>query len=290
LLIGELALIFSLDYFITSDINVTFLLLSLLSILIVTFIGFMDDMAGSKIRTAKIKVKTLVKNYSQVGGGLKQREKLLLTLIGVLPLLVINFGPGVIPIPHVGTIYLNQLLFTFIVIPIIFLFSSNVFNMLEGLNGLSLQMGLIAVIAMGILSFHYGDFTEFSLSAVLSGSLIAYLYYGSYPAKILPGDSFTYFIGSAFAVLTIIGSTRALALILILPWLAEFALKARGRFHVHSWGVLQKDGRLTSPNGNRIYSLTHLFLRTGKFKEWQIVLSFTLLEFVLAVIGLIIFW
>ena len=52
LLLGEIALIFSLDYFVTANINVTFLLLSLISILIVTFIGFMDDMAGGKIRTS----------------------------------------------------------------------------------------------------------------------------------------------------------------------------------------------------------------------------------------------
>ncbi len=290
LLLGEIALIFSLDYFVTANINVTFLLLSLISILIVTFIGFMDDMAGGKIRTSKVKIKALIKGYSEVGGGLKQREKLLLTLVGVLPLIAINFGPAILMIPHIGTIYFNQILFTFIIIPIVFLFSANVFNMLEGLNGLSLQMGLVAIIAMGILSFHYGDYTEFSLSALMSGALLAYLYYGSYPAKMLPGDSFTYFVGASFAVLAIVGSTKALAIILILPWLAEFILKARGRFHVHSWGVLQKDGTLSSPHGNKVYSLTHLFLRTGKFKEWQIVFIFTLVEVILALVGLVAFW
>ncbi len=290
LILGEIALIFSLDYLVTANINITFLLLSLISIMIVTFIGFMDDMAGGKIRTSKVKIKTLLKGYSEVGGGLKQREKMLLTLVGVLPLIAINFGPAALFIPHVGTIYFNQILFTFIIIPIAFLFSANVFNMLEGLNGLSLQMGLVAIVAMGILSFHYADFTEFSISALISGALLAYLYYGSYPAKILPGDSFTYFMGSSFAVLAIVGSTKALAIILILPWLAEFVLKARARFHAHSWGVLQKDGTLSSPHKDKIYSLTHIFLRSGKFKEWQIVSIFTLIEVALAAVGLAVFW
>ena len=77
---------------------------------------------------------------------------------------------------------------------------------------------------------------------------------------------------------------------LAIPWILEFLLKARRSFHAHSWGILQKNGRLTSPHGRKIYSLTHLFLRTGKFKEWQIVQMFTVVEIIIAAIALFVAW
>ena len=120
--------------------------------------------------------------------------------------------------------------------------------------------------------------------------LLGYLYYGKYPAKIIPGDSLTYFIGGAVAAVAIIGDMQFFAVFLMIPWIIEFLLKARKRFHASSWGIIQKSGKLASPYGNKIYSLTHVFLRKGKYNEWQIALFFTVIEIVIAAAGLFIFW
>ena len=76
----------------------------------------------------------------------------------------------------------------------------------------------------------------------------------------------------------------------MIAWIIEFILKSKKRFHASSWGIIHKDGTLSSPYGNKIYSLTHLFLRKEKYKEWQIALMLTLIEVIVSVISLVIFW
>ena len=204
--------------------------------------------------------------------------------------MAIHFGPPAVFLPFIGEIYFGQIVYTFIIIPLSVVFSSNVFNMLEGLNGISLQMGLVAFIAILIFGLHSNNINAFIISSFFISVLAAYLFFGAYPAKILPGDSLTYFIGSGFAATAILTGVESLALILLIPWIIEFILKARAKFHAHSWGIVQRNGTLKSPHGDKIYSLTHIFLRTGKFKEWQIVLMLTFIEVLVALSGLLLLW
>ncbi|MDP8012943.1 MAG: hypothetical protein RAK22_02470, partial [Nanoarchaeota archaeon] len=286
--IGMMAFVFSYNFIVSSGVNLLILLTVLLSTLSVTFVGLLDDLLGGRVRlSSSIKG---IGNYVRANGGLKQWQKPLLTLVAAIPVMAIHFGPPAVTLPLVGTIFFGQIIYTFIVIPIAMIFSSNVFNMLEGLNGLSLQMSLVAFIAILIFAYHTGDVNAIVLSSIFISTLVAYLYFGAYPAKFLPGDSLTYFIGAGFASLAIMTNIKAFALVLIIPWIAEFFLKARAHFHAHSWGIIQKDGTLKSLYGDRVYSLTHLFLRTGKFKEWQIVLFFTLIEVFFSALALAFFW
>ncbi len=288
--VGIMAILFSVNFIEADNINVELLLITLISVIAISFVGFLDDLLGSRVRTSKEDVKKIAKNYSFFNGGIKQWQKPMLTLIAAVPLMVINWGAPVLNIPFIGNVAINQVIYTLIVIPLAVVFSSNVFNMLEGLNGISAQMGLVAFAALAIFSYHLQAYTGFAIATVMSGALLAYLYYGSYPAKILPGDSLTYLIGASFAATVIVGGMQILGVLLILPWIAEFFLKARKRFHANSWGLIQKDGRLKSPHGDKIYSLTHIFLRTGRFKEWQIVALLTLVEVMVAGLSLAVLW
>ncbi len=288
--VGIMAILFSVAFIEAANINVELLLVTLISVIAISFVGFLDDLLGSRIRTSKEDVKKIAENYSFFNGGIKQWQKPLLTLIAAVPLMVINWGTPVLNIPFIGNVAINQIVYTLIVIPLAVVFSSNVFNMLEGLNGISAQMGLVAFSALAIFSYHIQSYTAFAIATVMSGALLAYIYYGSYPAKILPGDSLTYLIGASFAATVIVGNMQVLGLLLLIPWIAEFFLKARKRFHANSWGLVQKDGTLKSPHGDKIYSLNHIFLRTGRFKEWQIVALLTLLEVVIAGLCLAALW
>jgi UDP-N-acetylglucosamine--dolichyl-phosphate N-acetylglucosaminephosphotransferase len=287
---GILALVFSANYIIGSDVNENLLLLTLISVVAISFVGFMDDISSNRIRTSKQSTLKMARNYTFFNGGIKQWQKPLFTLLGAIPLMVINFGSPIISIPLLGSITINQIVYALVVIPLAMVFSSNAFNMLEGLNGISVQMGLVAFVALALFAYHIQSYTAFAVSIVFIGALLAYIYYGAYPAKILPGDSLTYIIGATFAATVIIGNMQILGLLLILPWLAEFILKARVRFHANSWGLIQSNGKLKSPHGRKIYSLTHLFLRTGRFGEWQIVSLLTVLEVIVASLSLLILW
>jgi UDP-N-acetylglucosamine--dolichyl-phosphate N-acetylglucosaminephosphotransferase len=122
----------------------------------------------------------------------------------------------------------------------------------------------------------------------LAAALLAFLVYNWHPARILPGDSLTYLIGATFVTAVIIGNVEKFAIFIYMPWIIEALLKLRGGFAVSSLGILGEDGRLRSQY-KKVYSLTHLFLRTGKFTERQITVSLLLIETVVCLIGFLIF-
>ncbi len=289
ILIGISALVFAVDHIIGFKLSVQDLFAVLIAVIVISAIGFLDDLAGSKIRTSRGNVEKIAKNYTLFNGGIKQWQKPILTLVASIPILILPLGGIQFYVPFIGEISINPLIYSIIIIPLAITFSSNAFNMLEGLNGISVQMSLVAFIAIAIYSYHVGSYTALSLSAIFIAILLGYLYYGKYPAKILPGDSLTYFLGAGFAATIIVGKIQLFGLILIIPWLIEFLLKARAKFHANSWGLLQPDGTLKSPH-EKIYSLTHVFMRVGHFKEWQIVLFLTLLEVVFSLIALLSLW
>ncbi len=286
---GIMSLIAAFNYIIKADFNPEILLLGLSSIIIISLIGFVDDISGGKIRTSMADIKRMAKNYSLFNGGIRQWQKPILTLIGAIPLMVFFLGSTVY-IPFIGNFTINPTIYIVFLIPIAVVFASNAYNMLEGLNGIAVQMGLVVFAAFSIMAYHTQNYNGFALSVIMFAVLAGYMYYGKYPAKIIPGDSLTYLIGGAVAAVAIIGNMQVFALVLLIPWIIEFFLKARKRFHASSWGLIQKDGRLKSSYGRNIYSLTHIFLRTGKYKEWQISFFLTLIEIFIAIIGLFVFW
>ncbi|MEM0320444.1 MAG: hypothetical protein QXS67_03445, partial [Candidatus Nezhaarchaeales archaeon] len=92
-------------------------------------------------------------------------------------------------------------------------------------------------------------------------SLLGFIRYNWYPAKILPGDSLTYLLGSLVACGVIIGNMEKAGIVVLTPFIVEFFLKARSRFKASCLGVLREDGRLDPPYGSKVYSLTHLVLQ-----------------------------
>ncbi len=286
--VGLLALTLAQNY-IGVGINAEILVITLLTALSIAFIGFVDDVSGSAVRTSRADIRKIVSNYKLFNGGIKQWQKPLLTLIAALPLLTINFGPQVLLLPHIGYIYLNQFLYAFVLVPLAIVFSANAFNMLEGLNGISAQMGLVAFGALSVFTYHIQEYTSFATSTIFVAALAAYLYYGKYPAKILPGDSLTYLIGGGFAAAVLTSGAQVLGAIIVIPWLIECLLKARKRFHANSWGLIQKDGTLRSPH-EKIYSSTHIFMKTGRLNEWQIALLLTGVEVLFSAFALAYLW
>jgi UDP-N-acetylglucosamine--dolichyl-phosphate N-acetylglucosaminephosphotransferase len=149
--------------------------------------------------------------------------------------------------------------------------AANAANMLEGLNGLGCGLMIIMTATLIALSSLLGSSGGGFLLFPLLGSLIAFLWYNRYPARVFPGDSMTLFAGATLASAAIISapSIKTLGAILFLPMIAEFLLKASGRFHAENYGHVNLDGTLDW-NG-KVQSLTHLIMRGGRLREWQVV-------------------
>ncbi|MBI4176923.1 MAG: hypothetical protein HY516_01000 [Candidatus Aenigmarchaeota archaeon] len=233
------------------------------TILIIMIIGMFDDMTRLQGKTEGAKG---FEKYKRT--GLKQWQKPLLTLPAAIPLMAIMAGDSTMSIPVLGIVDLG-ILYPLLVVPIGVVGASNAVNMLAGFNGLEAGMGFVTLVFMGLFGYVNGEIAAAAIAFVMAASLLAFLFYNWYPARIMPGDSFVYALGATMAVVAVIGNMEKFAIYIFTPWMIELALKLRSGLSAENYGVLEKDGTLKS-RYKESYSLTHLVMNSGKFREWQV--------------------
>jgi len=231
------------------------------TILMITFVGFIDDL--------------VIKKSKDTSSGLKQWQKPLLTLAAAIPLMAIKAGYTTMGIPFLGEIDFG-IFYVMFFIPIGVIGAANMVNMLAGFNGLETGLGIVYTGMLGLYAYVNGRHSAAIILFLAFAALIAFYYYNKVPAKILPGDSLTYLLGAIIATAAIIGNIEKAALIISIPFFIEFILKSRSKFRAQSYGYYE-NGKIKSKY-KKIYSLTHLFTRTGKYTEKQIVYSIILFE------------
>lgn len=279
IIVGILTYTFGASFVFRETANIPIVLATALSILLIAFVGFIDDL---NIKAKAVKTTDMI----DIREGLKQWQKPLLTILGALPLIAINAGVSTLKVPFLGVINLG-LVYPIIIIPLAVIFVSNACNLLGGFNGLEASLGLVAGIGFLIYSVFYGNSIGLLISSILVASLIGFLIYNKYPAKILPGDSLTYGIGGALVAIMVMGNAEIFGVIILIPWIIEFFLHLRRKFHVTDLGIRQKDGTFKPPYGKRIYSLTHIIMNAKKAKEYEVTIYLALLEVVFVALALI---
>lgn len=80
---------------------------------------------------------------------------------------------------------------------------TNAINLIDGLDGLASGVAFIASMAIFAVSLINQDPATATVALILAGSLVGFLRYNFYPAKIFLGDSGSLFVGFALAVLSI---------------------------------------------------------------------------------------
>jgi len=235
------------------------------SILIVTISGLLDDL--------NVKTKAMqTKDGINVKIVFPQWVKPLLTLPAAVPLMVISAGRPTMTLPFIGAVPFGSL-YPLVIIPIGFVGASNMVNMLGGFNGLEAGMGVIYTFSLGLFALITGGTQAAVLLLTACAALLAFLRYNWYPAKILAGDSLTYLLGSLVAAGVIIGDMQRAGLIVMIPFIFEFVLKARSKFNASSLGKLRDDGKLDSPYGKKIYSWTHVLMNLDKLRERDVTIA-----------------
>jgi len=234
-------------------------------------IGMIDDLLGWKI-------------------GLSQLQKPLLTVPAAIPMMVVNAGHVTASLPLIGTIDFG-VLYPLLLVPVAIVIAANAFNMLAGYNGLECGMGIIMLSAVSVVCY----FTGSSWVAVMGGAivsvLIAFLIFNWYPARVFPGNSFTYLIGTMIAVLAILGNAEKLAIYLFIPYYLDFLLPLRKRMKVEAFAKVNPDGSLDLPYDG-VYDVTHLAIKAlkrlkGKVYERDVTLSILAAEALIAVLGIL---
>jgi UDP-N-acetylglucosamine--dolichyl-phosphate N-acetylglucosaminephosphotransferase len=247
------------------------------TVLLAGFIGFIDDVLGWK-------------------DGLSQLQKVLLTIPIALPLIVINAGVSTINLPILGNVNL-QLLYPLLVVPLGVIGATNGFNLLAGYNGLETSMSLIIFATFGFTALIVPDRLWIAFVAfIVYASLLAFLAFNWYPAKVFPGNSFSYAIGALIATLAILGSMEKIALWLFMPYFLEIVLYFRARFidkmgDVQAFAKPNADGSLELPY-EHLYDTTHIAIWVlKKFKdkvyERDVVIFLIVVQILIAVSGML---
>jgi UDP-GlcNAc:undecaprenyl-phosphate/decaprenyl-phosphate GlcNAc-1-phosphate transferase len=94
----------------------------------------------------------------------------------------------------------------------------NAINFIDGLDGLSSGIGLIAAVTLGVLSLTGQVAQPFIavLCFALAGSLLGFLRWNFHPAAIFAGTSGVMFLGYTLALLSILGTAKVAVALLVL--------------------------------------------------------------------------
>lgn len=147
--------------------------------------------------------------------GLRMRHKFaiqwtLALIIGSL--MYFNLGIDILNIPFVGVFKLGGWFIPFAAFTIVAF--TNAFNITDGLDGLSGGLLMIALFAFWFLSASILDTPLSIFLALWLGSLLAFLYFNVYPARIFLGDVGALSFGATLAVVgLILGKIMALIVI-----------------------------------------------------------------------------
>lgn len=255
--------------------NMTNLLAVLSSILIVMFVGFLDDL---NVRARAV----ITKEGLDIRIGFPQWAKPLLTLPAAIPLMIVNAGETMMSIPLIGMIDFG-LWYPLVLIPIGVIGASNMVNLLGGFNGSESGTGMVYLLGLGAFAFMNGNMAAVIFLTSFA-AVAGFIKYNWYPAKFLPGDSLTYLLGAIVASGVIVGNMEKIGIIVMIPFIIEFFLKLRSKFRTSCLGRLRDDGKLDPPYGKKIYSWTHLIMNIRKFTESQVTMILILIQIVFTII------
>jgi UDP-N-acetylglucosamine--dolichyl-phosphate N-acetylglucosaminephosphotransferase len=232
----------ALKTFLFSGTNNSVEIFSLLGvILILGIVGLTDDLLGWKNHGLPIKV------------------RIALAFIASVPLVVIKAGQPIVAVPFLGMVNFG-IIYPLVLVPLGIAGASTTYNFLAGYNGLESGLGILILSFLSFVAYFTGSPWLAIVGLCMVASLIAFLVYNKFPAKVFPGDVLTYSIGALIAGMAIIGNFEKVAIIVFIPFIIEVFLKSRGRLKKHSFGIPDKKGNLRMPY-DKIYGLEHLAIK-----------------------------
>lgn len=147
--------------------------------------------------------------------GLRLKHKLILEIIlsfAISAMLYYNLGISILNIPFIGTFQLGIFYIPFATFTIVSF--ANAVNITDGLDGLASGSLMISLFGLWFLSSAILDVPVSIFLALLIGSLISFLYFNVYPARLFMGDVGSLAFGATLAVIGLLLG-KVIALIVI---------------------------------------------------------------------------
>lgn len=208
--------------------------------------------------------------------GLRLRHKLVLELVlaGIVAFWLFNdLKIQIVNIPFLGVIDLGLGYIPFAAFVITAF--ANAFNITDGLDGLGAGLLMIYLMSFWVISAGILDVPLSIFIALWLGSLIAFLYFNIYPARIFLGDTGALSFGATMAVIGLVLGKTIAAVIIGGVFVAEVTSS-----------LLQLLGKKFL--GRKIFSVAplHLWFQEKGWEEPKVVMRFWLVGIMLAVFGL----
>jgi UDP-N-acetylglucosamine--dolichyl-phosphate N-acetylglucosaminephosphotransferase len=237
---GVILIVFLISFTdLVSEVDLKSILAAFSTVLIAAIIGILDDLID-----------------------LKQWVKALAPVFSALPIMALKVGDSVMNVPFLGAVDFG-IIYSLVLVPVGITSAANAVNMLAGFNGLEAGMGVIGTSALAIIAFRHGETTSLLVLLSMTGALLAFLRFNWYPAKVFIGDVGTLTIGAVISAAVIIGNFETAGIIVMIPYILEFIIKAWRGFPSHGWWGDYRNGKLHCPAqrfaglGQLVMKLTH---------------------------------
>jgi len=238
----------------------------------------------------------LIDDFKQLSGY----PKMLITVVASLPLIVsgylfpneIKLGRPIVPV--LGKLRLT--IVYWLLLPLAIAVPSNAVNMLEVFNGIMPMTCGVASASLLISSIILNSEVGIVLSSILLASLLGYLPYNKYPAKVFSGNVGSYAVGTAIGALSIISGLEFELVVVLLPHifnallviLSVGGIKERRRIRIRPI-IVEANGTLRANNDVRApLTLTRAILvLAGPLTELEVIKIITVLEIWSAMLSLL---
>jgi phospho-N-acetylmuramoyl-pentapeptide-transferase len=219
-----------------------------------------------------------VRKIGPHGGGLGMRQRLFsYALIATVCAwwFYVKLGWDTLHIPFVGDVTLGLWMIPFSILVIVATAFS--VNEIDGLDGLSGGTLLAAFAAFGGIAFVQGKYDLASLTAVIVGALLAFLWFNIHPAKFFMGDTGAMSLGVTLAIIAMLTNST-----LLLPVIGVL-------FLVESLSVIIQVASKKLRHGQKVFRSApiHHHLQTLGWPEPTIVMRFWVIGAMAAAIGLV---
>ena len=221
--------------------------------------------------------------------GIKWSTKIFLPLIAALPLMISRVGYTTMELPIIGAVDFG-LIYTFLFVPLAVTAVINMTNMFAGYNGLESGLGLVNSFWFMVVSFLINNQLAFLISTTLFFSLLAFLKFNWYPAKVFPGDVGTFTIGAVLASIIIIGNMEKFAISLFSLFILNFILLVYWlkitKKPFQKFATVDKKGYLKPPNPFSTYWILPYYF---KLKEDTTVKILLVIQFLIGLTSFLLF-
>lgn len=209
------------------------------------------------------------------GGGLRVRHRLAFyTLVAVVGAYWFYYKLGFdsLHIPGYGEWYMGLWFIPFFIL--VTIATSFSVNQTDGLDGLAGGVLAICFLAFGVIGFIQGRFELTAFTAVIGGSLLAFLWFNIYPARFFMGDTGSMSLGTVLAVIAFYTNS-----VFVLPVIGFVLVLESGAtiIQIFSRKVFKKKIFLSTP-------IHHHFEALG-WPETKVTMRFWIISAMAAVVG-----